>query len=80
MDLPEITFDFADEYEPFLIKGADENLSGVLVAFLHKMNARPGTQFKQVAAPRGEILEKLEQKELAGTHTMTPMASDGRDY
>jgi len=42
------------------------------------MNARLGTQFTPEGAPWGEILEKVERKELAGTLTMTPMAADAR--
>ena len=75
---PEITFGFADQYEPFLIKGADGRLSGILVDFLNQLNSRLGTQFKPAGGPWEEILEQVERRELAGTLTMTPMAADAR--
>ena len=60
----DITFGFTDSFEPFLIRGAAGQHTGILIDLLKELNSQLGTQFTLEVDSWRVILEKVKKKEL----------------
>lgn len=61
---PDIKFCFTDSFEPFLIRGINNQHTGIVVDLLKDLNSQLGTNFTMEIDSWPVILEKVKQKEL----------------
>ncbi|MGD9249850.1 MAG: transporter substrate-binding domain-containing protein [Desulfobacterales bacterium] len=73
---PDLTFGFTTSFEPFLIRGANGQHTGILVDLLRELNAQLGTQFALEVDSWPVILEKVKNKELGAVLAVASHTAD----
>ena len=73
---PDIKFGFTATFEPFLIRGANGENLGILIDFINELNARLGTHIKVEVYSWLTMLDKVQNKEVAGILALPNEAAD----
>ena len=76
---PDVTFGSTYSFEPFLIRGANGQDTGMLVDLLKELNSQLGTHFALEVDSWPAILEKVKNKEMGAVLSVALHTADGRN-